>query len=132
MADDGRLFLELYPLKENAPFGNLQQEKATKLDQDDVMADDNQKGKESEMDDDKTEAGEVNQDDSSAEVLGQSEPQMIYVDREIAVVILRASLRDLLQITGVNNSKLDRGEVVEIYDDGSVQLKLLDKVSGTQ
>ena len=56
------------------------------------------------------------------------QPQIIYVTRELATVVLRASIRDYLQLIGVEDPKRDRGEVTEVYDDGSIQLRLSDRV----
>ena len=56
------------------------------------------------------------------------QPQIVYVTRELATVVLRASIRDYLQLIGVEDPKQDRGEVTEVYDDGSIQLRLSDRV----
>jgi hypothetical protein len=127
-ADDDTLILELYPLKENAPPGDDQKEKASEIDLGDAIAEDGQK-EGSEVDEETTQASDGNQDESSGEVPEQSEPSIIYVDRELAVVVLRASLRDFLQLIGVDDPKQDRGEVTEVYGDGFVQLQLIDGVS---
>jgi len=56
------------------------------------------------------------------------QPQIIYVACELATVVLQASIRDYLQLIGVEDPKRDRGEVTEVYDDGSIQLRLSDRV----
>ena len=129
MADDGTLILELYPLKENAPSGDDQKEKVSEIDEEDVNAEEGQKGKVDEEYEKRTQAGNGNQDKSSEEVPEQSEPMIIYVDRELAAVVLRVSLQDFLQLVGVDDPKRDRGEVTKVYGDGFVQLQLIDCVS---
>ena len=56
------------------------------------------------------------------------QPEIIYVDHELATVALQVSIHDYFQLIGVDDPKRDRGEVIEVYDDGSVQLWLSDKV----
>ena len=130
MADDGTLILELYPLKENAPSGDDQKEKVSEIDEEeDANAEEGQKGKVDEEYEKRTQAGDGNQDKSSEEVPEQLEPTIIYVDRELAAVVLRVSPRDFLQLVGVDDPKRDRGEVTKVYGDGFVQLQLIDGVS---
>ena len=43
--------------------------------------------------------------------------------------MLQASPRDFLQLIGVDDPKWDRGEVIKVYDEGYVQLQLIDGVS---
>jgi hypothetical protein len=125
-ADDCTLILKLYPLKENAPSGCDQEEKAKEIDQGDATPVDSQKEKVDEVDEVTTQADDGNQD---GEVSEQSEPSIIYVDRELAFVVFRASPRDFFQLIGVDDPKRDRGEVIEVYGDGFVQLRLIDGVS---
>ena len=66
---------------------------------------------------------------SFGEVPEQSEPTIIYLDQELASVALRVSPRDFLQLIGVDDPKQDRGEVTKVYDDGFVQLHMIDGVS---
>ena len=115
MADDGTLILMLYPL-ESAPSGDDQKEKA----------DEGNANAEDKVDEESTRAGDGNQD---GEVPEQSEPTIIYIDQELAFVVLRVSLRDFLQLIAVDDPKQDRGEVTKVYDDGFVQLQLIDGVS---
>lgn len=109
MLDDGRVALQLYPLppKQDAPSGDEQKEQAL-------------------------EAGEVRgdlPDTPSAEESDRAQAEIIDVDRDTINVILRASTRDYLQVIGVDDYKLDRGEVTEVYNDGSAELRLSDGVS---
>ena len=130
MVDDGTLILELYPLKENTPSGDDQKEKVSEIDgEEEANAEEGQKGKVDEEYEKRTQAGDGNQDKSSEEVPEQSEPTIIYVDRELAAVVLRVSPRDFLQLVGVDDPKRDRGEVTKVYGDGFVQLQLIDGVS---
>lgn len=108
MADDSStVVLELYPLLEDTPSGNNQKEKASEV----------------------GDAGLNLQGTSSAEDSDRSQVQIIRVDHDLIVVILRASIRDYLQLIRVNDYKQDRGEVTDIYNDGSAQLQLFDGVS---
>ena len=43
----------------------------------------------------------------------QSPPMIIYVDRELAAVVLWVSLRDFLQLVGVDDPKQDHGEATK-------------------
>ena len=56
------------------------------------------------------------------------QPQIIYVDHELTAVVLRALVRDYFQLIGVNDPKWDQGEVTKVYDDGSAELRLSDRV----
>ena len=56
------------------------------------------------------------------------QPQIIYVTHELADVVLWVSICDFFQLTGVDDPKQDWGEVTKVYDNGSVQLWLSDKV----
>ena len=56
------------------------------------------------------------------------QPQIIYVDHELAAVALRASVCNYFQLIGVNDPKRDWGEVTKVYDDGSAELQLSDSV----
>ena len=92
MVDDGTLILELYPLKENTPSGDDQKEKVSEIDgEEEANAEEGQKGKVDEEYEERTQAGDGDQDKSSEEVPEQSEPTIIYVDRELAAVVLRVS-----------------------------------------
>lgn len=108
MADDSSIVvLELYPLLEDMPSGNNQKEKASEV----------------------GDAGLNLQGTSSAEDSDRSQVQIIHVDHDLIVVILRASIHDYFQLIGVNDYKQDCGEVTDIYNDGSAQLRLFDGVS---
>ena len=115
MADDGTLILMLYPL-ESSPSGDDQKEK---VDEGDANA-------EEKVDEESTRAGNGNQD---GEVLEQLEPMIIYIDWELAVVVFWVSLQDFLQLIAVEDPKQDRGEVTKVYDNGFVQLQLINRVS---
>lgn len=105
--DDGVLILELYSLNEDIPPGDDQTEQVSEVD----------------------EATENLDGLLSVEVNDRSQPQIIHVDRGCADVVLRASIRDYLQLIGVNDFKQDRGEVTDVYEDGFAQLQLSDGVS---
>lgn len=108
MADvSSTVVLELYPLLEDMPSGNDQKEKASEV----------------------GDTGLNLQGTSSAEDSDHSQAQIIHVDHDFIVVILQASIRDYLQLIGVNDYKQDHGEVTDIYNDGSAQLRLFDGVS---
>ena len=115
MADDGTLILMLYPL-EGSPSGDNQKEKV----------DEGDANTEEKVDEESTWAGDSNQD---GEVLEQSEPTIVYIDRELAVVVLWVSLQDFLQLIAVEDPKQDRGEVTKVYDNGFVQRQLINGVS---
>ena len=115
MADDGTLILMLYPL-ESSPSGDDQKEK---VDEGDANA-------EEKVDEESTQAGNGNQD---GEVLEQLEPMIIYIDWELAVVVFWVSLQDFLQLIAVEDPKQDCGEVTKVYDNGFVQLQLINRVS---
>ena len=84
-----------------------------------------QKEKASEVGD----AGLNLQGTSSAEDSDRSQVQIIHVNCDLIVVILQVSICDYLQLIGVNDYKQDRGEVTDIYNNGSAQLWLFDGVS---
>ena len=115
MADDGTLILMLYPL-ESVPSGDDQKEKV----------DEGNANSEEKVDKQSMRAGDSNQD---GEVLEQSEPTIVYIDQELAVVVLRVSLQDFLQLIAVEDPKQDHGEVTKVHDDGFVQLQLINRVS---
>ena len=56
------------------------------------------------------------------------QPQILYVDHELAIVVLWTSIWDYLQLVGVDDPKQDWGEVTKVCDDGSTQLWLSDGV----
>ena len=56
------------------------------------------------------------------------QPQIIYVDHELTAVVLWALVRDYFQLIGVNDPKWDQWEVTKVYDDGSAELRLSDRV----
>ena len=58
------------------------------------------------------------------------QPQILYVDHELTIVVLQASIWDYLQLVGVDDPKWDWGEVTEVCDDRSTQLQLSDGVFG--
>ena len=125
MADNGTLILRLYPLEKNVLSGDDQKEKMVEMDQGDGIAEDSQKGRQFEV----MQVGDGNQDESSEDILGQSEVLITYIDRKFAFVVLQASPQDFLQLIGVDDPKWDRGEVIKVYDEGYVQLRLIDGVS---
>ena len=118
MADNGTLILRLYSLEKNVPSGDDQKEKMLEMDQGDGIAEDSQKGRQFEV----MQVGDGNQDESSEDILEQSEVLITYIDRKFAFVVLQASPQDFLQLIGVDDPKWDRGEVIKVYDEGYVQL----------
>ena len=56
------------------------------------------------------------------------QPQILYIDHKLTIVVLQASIWDYLQLVGVDDPKWDWGEVTEVCDDGSTQLWLSDGV----
>ena len=103
MADDGTLILVLYPLES-------------------VASVDDQKEK---VDGESSWTGDGNH---NGEVPEQLEPTIIYIDQELAFVLLQVSLWDFLHLIAVDNPKQDHGEVTKVYDNGFVQLQLIDEV----
>ena len=90
MADNGTLILRLYPLEKNVLSGDDQKEKMVEMDQGDGIAEDSQKGRQFEVDEG-MQVGDSNQDESSEDILGQSEVSITYVDQKFAFVVLQAS-----------------------------------------
>ena len=115
-------------MEKNVPSGDNQKEKMLEMDQGDGIAEDSQKGRWFEVDEG-MQAGDGNQDESFEDIPGQSEVLITYVDRKFAFVVLQASPRDFLQLIGVDDPKQDCGEVIKVYNEGYVQLWLIDGVS---
>ena len=56
------------------------------------------------------------------------QPQILYIDLKLGIVVLQASIWDYLQLVGVDDPKWDQGEVTEVCNNGSTQLQLSDGV----
>lgn len=56
------------------------------------------------------------------------QPQIIYVNCILTTVALWASIHDYYQLIGVDDPKQDWGKVTNVYNNGSVQLWLSDRV----